>query len=100
MKKPRISDYTKQVSAISWHSYIESGNMALLVVPTKVGFVRVTTWLATERRHDITELHFVHDGKMHTRMIRGQRYSERYCVTLARRFAHEIGGVRENQATP
>lgn len=91
MKKPTVINHVLNASAISWHlSHVEN-NFTLTVVPTVAGFVMVTTWLDPKhQQNDSTSLRFIYGGQLHERSIRGQRYSERYCVTLARRFVQEI----------
>jgi len=44
-----------------------------------------------QQNDDHTTLHFVWQGKWHTRNIPAY-YSDRYTITLARRFAEEIAG--------
>ena len=93
MPKPIIRDTKQSASSVSWYSTIDRGNAKWFIVPTVAGFVIVSTWASPNRpRYDTTELRFIYGGTIHNRFIEGKRYSERYCVTLARRFAAEISG--------
>lgn len=58
-------------------------------VATKYGFVTAYAQGDDERWH-LTELRFCYLGRIYTRTWRDRRYSQKYMVTLARRFADEI----------
>lgn len=58
--------------------------LTMLVIATYWGLVMVHV------DYFGTELHFVQDGRKYTRFLR-KAYTKRHCITLADRFAGEIG---------
>jgi hypothetical protein len=93
MPRPIVRNSKQSALSVSWYSTIDRGNATWLIVPTGAGFVIVSTYLDPRRpQADATELRMIYGGTIHSRFIKGKSYSERYCVTLARRFAAEVSG--------
>lgn len=66
-----------------------------LVIPTKQGFVLADVCIhPSNPSRDSTQLRFIHNGKLYSRWFNGRAYSQRYCVTLAKRYVQDI---RENR---
>jgi len=57
-------------------------------VITPHGYVEVMAY--TYPNFSVTRLDFIWKGRMYSRSFRSKRYSKRYCVTLAKKFAEDV----------
>ena len=89
-KPPKVTnDVTTMYDASLWIDQFGSGDKIYYrgVVFTPQGIVAIYR----QYDEDYTKLHFCWEGRWYTRNI-AAAYSDRYTITLARRFAEEIAG--------
>ena len=81
-------DYSQAVGGWSPRWARPTSSAEIMIVPTPAGYVYV--W----RGETSTYMRVIFDGRVYTRAF-AKGYSQKYCVTLAKRFVSELAEVAE-----